>query len=603
MAKLEKDIYILGINESHTATAALLKNGSIICCASEERFTRKKGQWGYPKFAVHYCLQEANITIDAISAVYFGFKNPVTYVPGEKNQPNPYGGIIQAVSPHIKRILLFLVGLSPVFFTLYSFLLKTLYPAIAVATFERSYRKYITRTIGLPLTKIKRMDHHLAHAMSAYYANPAAHKLKNKPVLVITNDGYGDDVCSRIYTVKNNSWIEIASTPNHHSIGLLYQYVTEYLGMKPNEHEYKVMGLAPYASSESATEVKKLFRKLFWVDGLSVKSAIPTLGYYSFLEKNLSKVRFDAIAGGIQACTEELLVELVRNSIERTNIHSIVLGGGVFMNVKANKVINELPGVDSVFVMPSCGDESTAIGAAYYGYKKYCEGHRLKFELKPLSHLYLGPAFDDTSIKKSIVSYVRNKPMSFYKMKYPAKEVAQLLSKGHVVARLAGRMEFGARALGNLSILANPSNPSVIRTINKQIKIRDFWMPFAPVILKKLVNDYLIFPRQNGESPFMMFAFNTTNRAQKDMPAAIHPFDDTARPQILSRQQNPDYYDIVAEFERITGIGALLNTSFNLHGEPIVLSPLDALQTFHKSGLQYLQLGQYIVMKNKSYEK
>jgi len=188
-------------------------------------------------------------------------------------------------------------------------------------------------------------------------------------------------------------------------------------------------------------------------------------------------------------------------------------------------------------------------------------------------------------------------------MKYPAKEVAQLLSKGHVVARLAGRMEFGARALGNRSILANPSNPSVIRTINKQIKIRDFWMPFAPVILKKLVNDYLIFPRQNGESPFMMFAFNTTNRAQKDMPAAIHPFDDTARPQILSRQQNPDYYDIVAEFERITGIGALLNTSFNLHGEPIVLSPLDALQTFHKSGLQYLQLGQYIVMKNKSYEK
>lgn len=599
---MKKPVYILGINESHTATAALLKDGQIIACASEERFTRKKGQWGYPKMAVQYCLKEAKISANDIEGAYFGFKMPTTYVPGDDYQPNSYGNIIKAISPTIKQIVLFFAGISPFFYRIYSILFNTVYKFIAMFTLERSYRKYITQVLGMPLGKINRMDHHLAHGMSAYYANPKFHEIRNKPTLVITNDGMGDDTCSKVYLVKDDFWKEIAKTPNAYTLGWLYLYVTEYLGMKPNEHEYKVMGLAPYCDPNSADKIKKIFKQLMWVDGLTIKSSIPMIGYYSFIEKKLSKVRFDAIAGGIQTFTEEILMQLITNAINYTKIHTIILGGGVFMNVKANMEISKLPGVQDMFVMPSCGDESTAIGAAYYGYKEYCQKNAILFNPKPLYNLYLGPQFTDEEIRKALTGITKkNNMVSFLKMKNPSHEIAKLLAGGEIIGRFDGRMEFGSRALGNRSILANPSNQNIIRVINEKIKGRDFWMPFAPIILHERAEDYLVFPNgKKMDSPFMMCCYETTSLARKDIIAAIHPYDYTARPQILSREQNPEVYDIIKEFENITKIGGLLNTSFNLHGEPVVSTPLDAMRTFQQSGLEYLVLGNYLVKKQKN---
>ncbi len=596
-----KDIYVLGINESHVASAALLKNGEIIACASEERFTRKKGQWGYPQHAINYCLNKAQVSPSDVDSVVFGFKNLSLFIHG--SSPQPVSSVSRTVI-HIIRsmrsLVMTLMGIFPAFYWCYDLFIKTAYLWFLWLSLERPHRVFIARIFNKNQKEINVMDHHQAHAIGAYFMSPFAQEEKREPVLVVTNDGMGDTVCSRIYTVRENRWQEIASTPNAYSLGWLYLYVTEYLGMKPNEHEYKVMGLAPYAHQKSAQSIVNVFHDLMWVDGLKIVSKIPALSYYRFLEKHLARKRFDLIAAGIQIFTEQILTTLIKNAIKKTNIHTVVLGGGVFMNVKANMEISRLDEVKKLFVMPSCGDESTAIGAAYYGYETFCRKHGYPFQLKQLSSLYLGPSFTDREIDMAVRTFVKNnKNIHVTKLAFPAKVVAKLLSEGKIIARFDGRMEFGARALGNRSILANPSDREVIKTINDQIKSRDFWMPFAPVILEEDADAYLVRPH-GLKSPHMMIAYETKKRARKELIAALHPYDYTARPQILDRKVNLEYYDIVNEFKKITGIGALLNTSFNIHGEPIVCTPFDALRTFRSSKLENLLLGNYLLSKKEN---
>ncbi|MBI5153347.1 MAG: carbamoyltransferase [Parcubacteria group bacterium] len=595
---MKNHIYILGINESHVASAALLRDGEIIACASEERFTRNKGQWGYPKKAIDYCLKEAGILPAEVDTVVFGFKNLSLFIHGKPTQKVSVlsRGIVR-ITRNMRSHVMSLMGFFPWFYTLYDIFYKTGYTWFLWYFLERPHRAFVARSFGKKSSDIIAMDHHKAHAIGAYYMSPFTLEDKPEPVLVVTNDGMGDDVCSRIYVIRDGRWKEIASTPNAHSLGWLYLYVTEYLGMKPNEHEYKVMGLAPYAHQKSAQPIIDIFRELMWVEGLTVRSKIPALSYYRYLETHLAKKRFDLIASGIQIFTEQILTTLVRNAIKKTNIHTVVLAGGVFMNVKANMVISHMPEVKKLFVMPSCGDESTAIGAAYYGYKTYCERHGYPFRPKPLNTLYLGPSYNDREIDTAVRAFSkRHVVVKIVKISSKAKVIAKLLSDGKIIARFDGRMEFGARALGNRSILANPSNREVIRTINDQIKGRDFWMPFAPVILEEYADTYLERPH-SLKSPYMMIAFETKKLAKRELIAALHPYDYSARPQILERKDNPDYYDIVEDFQRLTGIGALLNTSFNIHGDPIVCSPEDALSTFWQSGLRYLLIGKYLLSK------
>jgi len=264
--------------------------------------------------------------------------------------------------------------------------------------------------------------------------------------------------------------------------------------------------------------------------------------------------------------------------------------------VKANMLIAEEDWLGELFVFPSCGDESNAVGAAYLGYLDLCTESRRAASPRPFGPAYLGPDVKDAEIE----DVIRRRDLAGrYRVSEHAaieEKIADLLVSDGVVARCAGRMEFGARALGNRSILANPSDHRVVDVINRMIKSRDFWMPFAPTILREREADYLLNPRGLA-SPYMMLAFPTNAKGRDQIVAAIHPQDGTARAHILDETWNPPYYRVIREFERRTGIGAVLNTSFNLHGEPLVGSAEDAVDTFERSGLPHLALGHWLISK------
>jgi carbamoyltransferase len=317
--------------------------------------------------------------------------------------------------------------------------------------------------------------------------------------------------------------------------------------------------------------------------------------YATLLEATLG-LRFDWIAGGAQQRLEEMLARWVALMRARHGGDRLALGGGVFMNVKANMLLAAGEGVADLFAFPSCGDESNAVGAAYLGYLRLCGERGVRATPRPFGPAYLGPGFDDADVEAVIRARALD---TRYRVSQPAdveQRIAELLVSDGVVARCAGRMEFGARALGNRSILANPSQPKVVPLINHMIKNRDFWMPFAPTVLAERAADYLVNPK-GFASPYMMLAMPTRPAARDALTAALHPQDATARPQILDREWNPEYHAVIREFERRTGVGAVLNTSFNLHGEPIVGGAADAVDTFERSGLPHLAVGHWLLSK------
>jgi carbamoyltransferase len=266
------------------------------------------------------------------------------------------------------------------------------------------------------------------------------------------------------------------------------------------------------------------------------------------------------------------------------------------MNVKANMLIGQEDWVEELFAFPSCGDESNAVGAAYLGYLEECARRGVAGWVQPFGPAYLGNSVTDEDAE----AVIRERGLEGrYKVAFHDRieeKIADLLVSDGVVARCAGRMEFGARALGNRSILANPSDHRVVPLINRMIKNRDFWMPFAPTIMAERAPDYLVNPKQHA-SPYMMLAMPTRAEAREALVAAIHPQDATARPQILERSWNPEYHAVISEFERRTGVGAVLNTSFNLHGEPVVCSAADAVDTFERSGLPHVAVGHWLISK------
>jgi carbamoyltransferase len=460
---------------------------------------------------------------------------------------------------------------------------------------QRFFKSYVADRLGISSDKVVLMDHHLAHAYTGYFGFVPASK-QHKSVTVLTADAEGDGKCATVNVAEGKTIAPQRVTRARHSLAVLYAAVTEYLGMTVNEHEYKVMGLAPYAQGPAVDRTYEVLKPLVWVSpDMKFDTSIGSGAFLLYLERHLRGHRFDVIAGAVQRLTEDLLCEWVTRVSERYASDTFALSGGIFMNVKANKCIAELPGVGAVYPCPSAGDESTPIGAAYYGYHLLCRHTGNTFDPQPVRDLYLGPDVSDAEIEAALSKY-GDSGLYVSKVQDVESEVAGLLSRGAVVARLKGRMEFGARALGNRSILADPRNYAIVRLINQQIKSRDFWMPFAATILHECQHDYLRNPK-NLIAPHMMLAFDTTLQGRAELPAAIHPYDYSVRPQILIEADNPDYYRLICEFRRLTGVGAVLNTSFNLHGEPIVCSPEDALYTLVRSGLEYLAMGRYLVSK------
>jgi carbamoyltransferase len=439
------------------------------------------------------------------------------------------------------------------------------------------------------------VEHHLAHASAAYYTSPWC----EGKALVVTCDGSGDRLSATVSIGDHGKLTRIAEISEHDSIGRLYALVTRILGMAPLEHEYKVIGLAPYvANAEKAAQAGAQFLSLFEFTSNGMvwrrKNGVPSMyAAYGMLRTMLQNQRFDHIAAGAQYFVEQMLTTWVRHAIRETGISRLACSGGVFMNVKANLAVLDLPELEEMYVFPSCGDESNSIGAACFLAAE--SGERIR----PLGPIYYGEPISDSEAELALRP---EESAGKLRCRYVEKIdplVADKLAAGKIVARASGANEFGARALGNRSILSRADSPDAVRTINEMVKNRDFWMPFAPSVLAERASDYYEKPKP-VTSPYMMFAFRSKKERRLAFPATQHPYDFTTRPHEVTEEHNPAYYRLLKEYEARTGEGIVLNTSFNLHGEPIVYTARDAVDVFLRSGLEYMVLGNWWVEKKSA---
>jgi carbamoyltransferase len=565
---------ILGIHDGHGSSAALISNGKVIAAAEEERFRRQKGYTGYPSHAINWLKKNfpESTTIDfvAVATKYHDFSLFATqryprfsikdFLYEEANYWVPV--LCRNEKVNYLDIMSDFVDYSGC-----EYPLEKIKDHNSVEEVQTLRKEYISAQLEISSDRIHFVDHHTCHAHHAYYSSP----LRGQNVLIATMDGFGDDANASISIEKADGSITCLYQTNLCNIGRIYQFITLLLGMKPAEHEFKVMGLAAYCKEHYIIEPLKVFEDTYYVDKLEFRSKIEIKNHYQYFKEKLEGYRFDAIAGALQRWVENLLCEWIKNWLIHTNCSKLVFSGGVALNIKACKKIAELNEVDDMFICLAGGDESISIGAAQ---KIYCAKENAT-DLKPIKSPYLSAGFTEEDIQMAL-------DHPFVKSNYETidnispQQIAEIIANGNVVALMSGKMEFGPRALGNRSLLADPRNPDIVDTINIAIKNRDFWMPFTPSILKEMAEDYLINIKEL-DSPYMTMAFEVTEKAKKDIPAAIHAHDLTARPQLVDPTISPYYYDIIKEFCNLTGVGALLNTSFNIHSKPIVHKPLDAV--------------------------
>ena len=369
--------------------------------------------------------------------------------------------------------------------------------------------------------------------------------------------------------------------------------------MKPLEHEYKVMGLAAYVSKEEYyRNIYKKLREIVWLDkrNLIFKSRFNLDRAYLFFKDHFVGERFDNLAAAIQKLIEELVVTWIKAAIRRTGIKIIAVSGGVFMNVKLNQKILMLPEIERIYFQPSCGDDSLVIGAAA---KVFLDN---KIELKPIKTMYLGLKYTDDEVGVFLKKrgYFHKYQVEYYED--IEKKIAELLANFEIVARFKDYGEWGARSLCNRAILGNASDMKTFYEINDMIKMRDFWMPFAPTILEewadKYIKDWSIVKAKAYESTkYMILTFDSTELAREHLKAAIHQKDKTLRPQIVNKKDNPMVYKLLKYYENLTGMGGFLNTSLNLHGYPLVGTLEQAIFTFENSGLKYLSIENWLIKK------
>jgi carbamoyltransferase len=571
---------VIGIHSGHNSAVSLVENGSLVFAIQEERLTRVKNQGGLPTLGLYEIFKNSDkVTRNSYDThVAYGWRAIYTHSWERERLIKSYGLNSPTLSGRMKS----LIRKNKV--------LSELINRKRTVEMENKLKSLL----DLSSVRINHLEHHLCHASSAYFGWG---KMDEK-ILVITCDGSGDGICASVSIGYKGGIERIAEVEETHSIGRLYATVTYLFGMMPLEHEYKVMGLAPYAErSKESVSIANELETLFIFDRKNPfiwrRNGCPPMQYSpEFLAKLLKLKRFDHIAGGVQLFMEKFLVRWIRSCILETGIKKVALGGGVFMNVKANQKILEIPELEELFIFPSCGDETNAIGSAYFHYNNLFQENP-----KPLSHFYLGDEFSNDQVESVLSKYKFRNHVKVGQVQDMEKKIAELLARGEIVARFKGRMEFGARALGNRSILANPSDPKSVRVINEMIKSRDFWMPFAPSVLAERSDDYFIKPK-DMRAPYMIITFDTKQEKRDKIIAAIHPYDYTGRPQEVYEEWNPSYYRLLKYFESITGEGIILNTSFNLHGEPIVHSPGDALRVFDISGLKYLAMENFLLAKN-----
>ena len=593
---------VLSIHWGKCSGCSIIIDNEIKFATSEERFSRIKSDESYPKRAIEEALKFCKINPDELDKVLIA-ANRVPFIPPllriyskfslkdhlKLMEEYWYPKLIK--NEPVKMIDLFRDRIDTNRFPFDQPFVKDLdFEKIEQIQYNKDndknisnfFKKTISKHLEIEQEKIIHVEHDTCHGSYGFYGSP----IRENNTLIITGDAWGDDTSGTIaiYDSKDNE-IKRVKEYDHKDFQLarIYRYTTLLLRMIPNEHEYKVMGLAPYYNGKMIQEVEKVYDKMLKINGLDFEFNSEIKDIYQYLKENLNEFRFDHIAAGIQLFSEKILVEWFTNALKEYNSNSIVFSGGVSLNIKANLMISKIENLKKFFVCGGGGDETLPIGACYH----YAEQQKIK--PKPLESLYLGTNAEYTDNEIKIFDdYKVNKFENI-------EQVIDLVLENKILATCRGRAEMGPRSLGNRSILADPRETSNIQKINTAIKNRDFWMPFSPIVLSEYQSE-LIYNPKKLESPHMTIAFETVDGERK-IPAAIHQADKTARPQLLKKEVNPQLWELIKGFYDKTGVPSLLNTSFNLHGEPIVNNIHDALHVFENSKLDVLWLDRHIIQK------
>lgn len=591
-------MYILGVScYYHDSAAALLKDGEVVAAAMEERFSRIKHDSAFPEKAIQFCLEKAGIKSDELTYVVFYEKPLVKFV-----------RILQSA------LATFPSGLSSWREALPTWIIQKLW-----------IKNHLAGKIHISPNKILFCDHHLSHAASAFFASPF------EEAAVFTVDGVGEWTTSALGKATGSF---DGSTPNNislfaeqrfpHSLGLLYSAFTAWLGFRVNNGEYKVMGMSPYGEPKYMDKVYKTIQ--VQSDG----SFSLNMDYFDFHRSATSSINkkfiqlfgearppesefftaatdpdkanlpeteknqyYADVAASIQAVTEEILIKILHQLHEKTGSKKLVMAGGVALNSKANyRLLFETP-FEEIFIQPAAGDDGGALGAALWAYHMV-ENKPRKFVMK---HAYFGEEYSEDTIRQFLdsnsIAYE-----TFKDDKALFDTVSQGIVDGQVVGFFQGRFEWGPRALGNRSILADPRREEMKEIVNALIKFREPFRPFAPVIMAEHAQDYFEFPDiEKHQGPrYMLMVAPVKEDKQAEVPATTHE-GGTGRLQWIDRETNPRYYDLINAFYEKTGTPVLLNTSFNLRGEPIVTTPENAFDTFRASGIDMLALGPYLIRK------
>jgi carbamoyltransferase len=542
-----------------------LVNGKLIAAASEERFTRVKNQGGFPERALRYVMRQAGVTAADVDHVAYA---ALPFGQERKRDISAYFSNLAYVASADAPAARKLSHLAN-----YSKNLVFANEWLSWGKTERALRRWLGDH-GLA-NKLVFVDHHRAHCASAYYTSGFDR------CLAVSLDGYGSGQAGSFYLCEAGKIELLQAIPYPHSLGTFYRRVTQALGFKPNRHEGKIVGLAAFGDpSKLEAEVLARF-DLSHEDYYRVKSSQDP-----FADKRLA-ARYEPkdVAAAYQAVLERVAVDYISRWVKRTGVDQVACAGGVFANVKMNQRVMEIPGLQEIFVFPAMGDSGVGVGAAY----------ALAADLggvapEAIDSMYLGPSFDDREIERAL----QRSGLEYRRSADIEQEIVDCLIAGRVVARFDGAMEFGPRALGNRSILYPAIDPNVNKWLNDRLKRTEF-MPFAPVSLESEAHKlYSNIDALRHTAQFMTVTTDCTPRMRAESPAAVH-VDGTARPQLVNARTNASLHRLLTLYFRETGIPTLINTSYNMHEEPIVCSPDDAIRAFLDGRLEVLAIGPFIV--------
>ena len=560
-------------------SAAVVIDGSVVAFVEEERLVRNKHASAYfPSRAVAYTLKQAGLTLDDIDCISFGWD---CYL-------HQNGGL----SRHFEDINR---KYPPTSFDLaYQERRLTGYTPDKVCSLIKRELRHLYSKAKLP--EIIFVRHHLAHAVSAYFHSNLG------DALVLAIDGSGEIETTTWWEARNRKLKLLRAVKTPHSLGWFYSAFTEYLVFEAYDGEYKVMGLAAYGKHDP--ELARKLKQLIWYDGYGGIESNPHLlamgprTYSPYVPDRLvdflgrpprSKDEeidswFINLAFEVQQRLEEIVFDMTKYWVKKTGLRNLAIGGGVGLNVKMNGNLFASGDIDDIFIHPLCSDTGMAIASAMT--VEYQNG---TLKPQPLEHLYFGPSYSDKEIEASLQSCM----LSYTREERIELSVAKLLNAGLVVGWFQGGMEAGPRALGNRSILADPRRVASRDRVNGVVKFREFWRPFCPSMTESGARKYMA---KYTRAPFMIITFNATTDAKQEIEAVVH-VDGTSRTQIVSESVNPLYYRLLKEFEAVSGVPVVLNTSFNVKGEPIVCTPHDAIRTYAATGLEALAIGPYLLVK------